>query len=198
MIASISTDKLILDDYGCATLTINGELPGGALLMFTIEDTDVTAESKIKVVTGSDIVATPTASIKSGEIINPGTILELLCDTEDAVIYYTLDGSCPCDEKNRIKYEIPIVIYSNVIVKAMAIKDDMENSDVATFVYKDVTPMGDVNGDGVINAADDEEVANYIMNRPSEKFIKAAADMNGDGVINAVDIVLITSLINQP
>ncbi len=195
MIASLSTDKITVDDNGCATLTVNGEIPGSAYLTFTVENTDVTAESQIKVVTrSSDMVATPTASIKSGETINPGTLLTLSCDTEGVTIYYTLDGSCPCDETKRIKYERPIAIYPNMVVKANAIRDDLDDSDVATFVYN-VTPMGDVNGDTYVNTTDINEVVNYIMNRPNGKFIKAAADMNGDGVIDAVDIVHINNII---
>lgn len=140
MIASLNADETIVDDNGIATLTVNGELPGGAYLTFTIDDTDVTKESKIKVVTEYDMVATPTASIKSGETVNPGTLLTLNCETEGATIYYTLDGSCPCDEAKRIKYESPFVIYPDMIVKTMAVKDNVDDSDVATFVYN-VAPI---------------------------------------------------------
>ena len=62
-------------------------------------------------------------------------MLVLSCATEGATIYYTLDGSCPCDEATRHRYDGPITIASDVIVKAMAVKDGMDDSDVATFIY---------------------------------------------------------------
>ena len=135
MIASLNTEEITLDKNGSATLTLNGELPGSAFLTFTIKDTDVTALSRVKVTSVSDMVATPLASIRSGESVDAGTLLTLTCETEGATIYYTLDGSCPCDETKKIKYEAPIIINSDVIVKAIAVKDDMDDSDIATFVY---------------------------------------------------------------
>lgn len=134
-ITSISLDEIILDENGSATMSLSGELPGSAYLTFTIDDTAVTTTSKVKVTTDNDIVATPTASIKSGETVDAGTQITLDCDTEGSTIYYTLDGTCPCDETKRIKYDNPIVINSDVVIKAMAIRDDMEDSDIATFVY---------------------------------------------------------------
>ena len=61
--------------------------------------------------------------------------------------------------------------------------------------FKDIRPIGDANGDTIINAADIVEEVNCIMNNPSEKFIKAAADLNGDGVVNAADIVEMVNII---
>ncbi len=135
MITAINTEEIVLDENGSATLTLNGELPGSAFLTFTIDETDISKQSKVKVVTKYDMVAAPLASIKSGESVDAGTLLTLTCETEGATIYYTLDGSCPCDEAKRIKYEAPIAINSDVIVKAIAVREDMDDSDIATFVY---------------------------------------------------------------
>lgn len=135
MIASISSSEVTIDPNGTATLTLGGELPGGAIIDFSVEGTDVTATSKVEVTLEHDLVATPTASIRSGETIESGTVLTLSCTTEGAVIYYTLDGSCPCDEATRYRYDGPITIASDVIVKAIAVKEGMDDSDVATFVY---------------------------------------------------------------
>ena len=44
--------------------------------------------------------------------------LELHCNTNNATIYYTLDGSTP--NKNSKKYEEPILIEKNVLIKARA------------------------------------------------------------------------------
>jgi hypothetical protein len=55
--------------------------------------------------------------------------------------------------------------------------------------------LGDANGDGEINVTDIVEIVNAIMNRPSERFVRAAADMNGDGEIDVADIVKVVSII---
>ena len=54
---------------------------------------------------------------------------------------------------------------------------------------------GDVNGDGLVNAADVVEVANAIMGKPSDCIQTEKADVNGDGIVNTADIVKITSII---
>jgi M6 family metalloprotease-like protein len=54
---------------------------------------------------------------------------------------------------------------------------------------------GDVNGDGLVNAADVIEVVNAIMGKASDSIQAEKADVNGDGVVNTADIVKITSLI---
>ena len=66
----------------------------------------------------------------------------LSCATEGATIYYTLDGSCPCDEATRHRYDGPITIASDVVVKVIAVKEGMEDSDIATFAYI----MNSING----------------------------------------------------
>lgn len=135
MIASVSAEEVTIGQDGAATLTLGGELPGGAILDFSVDGTDVKATSRVKVVMGREMVAKPVANISSGVTISGGTQIELTCETEGATIYYTLDGSCPCDEATRHKYDGPFTIATDVIVKAIAVKDDMDDSDIATFVY---------------------------------------------------------------
>ena len=135
MIASVSAEEVTIDQDGVATLTVGGELPGGAVIDFSLDGTDITATSKVKVVMNREMVAMPVASIMSGSTIDGGTQIVLTCDTEGATIYYTLDGSCPCDEATRHKYDGPIAIATDVIVKAIAVKEGMDDSDIATFIY---------------------------------------------------------------
>ena len=50
---------------------------------------------------------------------------------------------------------------------------------------------GDINGDGIVDSADIEEIEGYIMGNPSSYFNVTDADVNEDGVINVADIVSI-------
>ena len=59
----------------------------------------------------------------------------MTCATDGATIYYTLDGSCPCDEATRMTYTEPIVINKTVTIKAMAVAPDMTESDIVEFTY---------------------------------------------------------------
>lgn len=72
------------------------------------------------------------ASTPSGEI-NKGTEITLSCATEGAEIFYTLDGTVPTNAST--KYTAPIVINEGTSIKAIAIKDGIESSDISTFNY---------------------------------------------------------------
>ena len=66
-----------------------------------------------------------------------GTEVFLSCETEGAIIYYTLDGSCPCDENaQRYVYDgTPIVINESVTIRMMAVADGMVESEIAEYIY---------------------------------------------------------------
>ena len=63
-----------------------------------------------------------------------------------------------------------------------------------TITVSDIT-KGDANGDNSVNVSDIVEIVNYIMGKPSAKFVKAAADLSGDGDVNVTDIVLVVNII---
>ena len=138
MILSVETEQVVIGNDGKAEIIVSGELPGTAALTFTVEGTDKTALTIASVEQKAfKTCATPTASIASGSTVEAGTEIELFCETRDATIYYTTDGSCPCDEKGMRKvYDgTPIVINETVTIKAMAVAPDMTESDVAEFTY---------------------------------------------------------------
>ncbi len=135
MILGIDTDKIVIDNEGKAEINITGYLPGVAGLSFSVEGTDKTATAIVKVIQLSAEVAMPKASILSGSVIARGTSIVLSCTTADASIYYTLDGSCPCDEDSRLLYTGPIIINRDLTIKAMAIGPDGKESGIAEFTY---------------------------------------------------------------
>lgn len=120
LIASVATDKIILDDEGKAVVTVKGELPGCAQLTFTIDDVTVTGTCAVDVVTEIITAEAPKASRASGTAVYRGTKIELTTDSKDATIYFTTDGSCPCDENGtRRKYTVPIIIDEDTRILAM-------------------------------------------------------------------------------
>lgn len=83
--------------------------------------------------------ATPTASIASGSTVDAGSKVTLSCETNGATIHYTTDGSNPT--ASSMVYTDPIVLDETCLLKAIAIKDGCQNSDVAVFNYVVVGPI---------------------------------------------------------
>jgi len=80
--------------------------------------------------------AVPTSCPPEGPV-SPGTQVHLATTTDDAAIYYTTDGSEP-GAANGTQYttsSIPQITSSPTTIKAIAIKDGMNDSPVATFEY---------------------------------------------------------------
>lgn len=154
MILGIDTDKIVIDNEGKAEINATGYLPGVAGLTISVEGTDKTATAIVKVIQPSAEVAMPKASILSGSVIARGTSIVLSCTTADATIYYTLDGSCPCDEDSRLLYTGPIVINRDLTIKAMAIGPDGKESEIAEFTYF-------VDGSGIENIFEDSSIRIY-------------------------------------
>ncbi|UYZ21811.1 chitobiase/beta-hexosaminidase C-terminal domain-containing protein [Mesobacillus jeotgali] len=77
-------------------------------------------------------VSAVTASVPSSAV-KAGTEVELTTTTEDATIYYTVDGSEPTIVSTV--YSAPIAITADTTIKAIAVADSMENSDVAEYTY---------------------------------------------------------------
>ena len=81
---------------------------------------------------GSKIVATPIFSIESGAV-DSGTSVTITCGTEGAKIYYTTDGTEPA--ASSTEYTAAISVTAAVTLKAIAVKDGMNNSAVASASY---------------------------------------------------------------
>lgn len=89
----------------------------------------------------------PDTSIAENMVLYPrfgmydDTHVMILCETEGSTIYYTTDGSDPTTES--AVYTSPFFVGSNVLVKAFAVKEGMEDSPIRSFqvtVYKVSAP----------------------------------------------------------
>ncbi len=120
LIASIDSDELTLDADGKTVVRVSGNLPGSATLSFAIDDVTATGDCAVDVVTEIITAEAPVASRASGTAVYRGTKVELTTGSKDAVIYFTTDGSCPCDaDGTRRKYTVPIVIEEDTHILAM-------------------------------------------------------------------------------
>ena len=81
---------------------------------------------------GSKIVATPAFSVESGAV-NSGTEVTISCATDGAKIYYTKDGSNPT--ASSTEYTAAISVTEAVTLKAIAVKDGMNDSAVESVSY---------------------------------------------------------------
>ena len=82
-----------------------------------------------------ETVATPVISAES-TTFNEGesVFVSIATETQDAEIYYTLDGTVPSTENGEL-YEGEIEITETTTVKAIAVKDGWNNSEVAEAKY---------------------------------------------------------------
>lgn len=120
MIATVDASEVTLDAEGKAVLKVRGALPGRAQLSFAIDDVTVTGDCAVDVVTEIITAEAPKSSRASGTAVYRGTKIELTTDSKNATIYFTTDGSCPCDENGtRRKYTVPIVISDDTHILAM-------------------------------------------------------------------------------
>ncbi len=89
-----------------------------------------------KEVTGDEpvveTVATPTFSVEEGTYTEVQNV-EINCTTDGATIYYTIDGTDPTTSST--KYTSAIAISETTTLKAIAVKDGMNDSQVASATY---------------------------------------------------------------
>ena len=81
---------------------------------------------------GTLTCATPTFTPEAGTYYEAQEVA-IACSTADATIYYTLDGSDPTSESTV--YTTPIAVGSSMTIKAIAMKEGYENSNIATAEY---------------------------------------------------------------
>ena len=143
-IAQLETNRVTLDAEGKAYITVKGLLPGTTYLNFAVEGSQVKGMDTVRVVSDLDFVEAPKASIISGMYVSEGTQVELTTQPS-CTIWYTLDGSCPCDETTRKRYTGPITITANTKLRAMAVDAKGNESEVVTFTWFIGTGIANVN-----------------------------------------------------
>lgn len=173
--------SIVTDANGEATIPIEGVLPGMCTLTASVFGTMLTQSVPLQTTIDTNQVARPTAEIddvfigEGGPRDNELTVpkdsqLVLECATEGATIYYTTDGSCPCDDTGgRIAYSGPITVTQDTTFRIGAVKEGMTDSE--RYVLK-------VN----IAKADKSVLNTYIHGATTEsRYTDAKVSAAGDG-----------------
>ena len=132
--------------------TLNGDTPTSASTRYTgiisiTGSTKLRAIAVVPGIAGSYILEygvamtsadAPRAEITKGEaygdMIERGSQVTLMSGTSEATIYYTTDGTVPTS--NSTRYTVPILVNSDMTIKAIASAAGMADSSVSTFSYK--------------------------------------------------------------
>lgn len=80
-----------------------------------------------------ETLSTVTANIETGSVVEKGTEIILSCATEGVQIYYTIDETNPTIDS--ILYTSPIALTEATTIKAIAVKEGCNNSEVTVFTY---------------------------------------------------------------
>lgn len=94
-----------------------------------LDEKDGSGKNKVSEVTIATKVATPTLFKYMNNMV------KLECATADAQIYYTLDGSDP-SRKEHFLYEGPFRVVEDLTIKAVAVSEILEPSDIMEESYK--------------------------------------------------------------
>ena len=155
------------------------------------------ADSDIASATYTIKVENPVISLPEGTYTSIQTVT-LSCATEGATIRYTTDGTTPTSTSTV--YTNPITVAGSKTIKAYAQKDGMMDSGITTSIYELTISIGDVNGDGAIDAIDYALFKTYIIDSSNGFPVDDdmwVGDLNGDGAIDAIDYSLMKKFINR-
>lgn len=161
--AVITTIKLTYGASNGKSLTIDGKevnpWTGNSASTITYVAPGTSGHARVKIIevtytisSTEDVVAVPVLSPASETSFEGALEVSVDCATEGATIYYTTDGSTPeVGASSTMEYTAPFTITETTTVKAIAVKEGMENSGVATAIYNKVEML---NGIAALNALD--------------------------------------------
>lgn len=119
--------------YTCFKLDVKGSN------QIRLKKMSVTYTTSGSVEPSKETVATPVIKPDAQEFNKGETLsVEISTETKDATIHYTTDGTNPTEAS--AVYSTPISVNNTTTVKAIAVKDNYNNSEVASATYTMVDP----------------------------------------------------------
>jgi hypothetical protein len=92
----------------------------------------------------------PVANPGAGNAYTANQDVTLSTATEDAVIYYTVNGDDPTAASTAYDTGTPVTVSPGATLKAVAVKDGFAASDVTAITYMDATAFGFTSSTGTI------------------------------------------------
>ena len=111
-------------------------------------------------ITPTETVATPTFNPEGGTFTEAQSV-SIACATSGATIHYTTDGTTP--SANSTVYSTPISVTETTTIKAIAMKEGMNNSGIAEATYTIETPSEPVTFTKVTNAGCINTTDHYLL-----------------------------------
>ncbi|MDR3047727.1 MAG: chitobiase/beta-hexosaminidase C-terminal domain-containing protein [Bacteroidales bacterium] len=102
-------------------------------------------------ITPPSIVETPVITPATGTFYTTPVSVSIACETEDAVIHYTIDGSEPAE--SATVYTTPFDVLATCTVKVKAWKTDFTPSNIATATYTFPTEVANIAAFKAANSA---------------------------------------------
>lgn len=156
--ATDGTNFIVRDETATLDLSVGTmyESITGIVQQFD-NDYQIIPRSTMDVVVDSTTLKPAVATPGSGTFVG-GTSVTLTTSTANAEIYYTLDGTDPTDAST--KYETPISITKDTVLKAIVKAQDGTFSDISTFNYTitDALQIHDLQGVGHTTPFDNQNV----------------------------------------
>ena len=140
-------------------------------------------------------LAAPTFAPVAGEYT--GELSVTITSQDDAIIYYTTDGSTPTIQSTV--YSNPITIgVGTTTIKAIAVKEGLYNNSVVAEATYTILPShikGDVNHDGSVTIADVTMLISYVLKNGVGSACPICADFNEDGEATISDVTALISYV---
>ena len=126
-------------------------------------------------------VSAPKASVESGSVVEFGAEVELSCATEDAAIYYNLNGT-----ENFSKYENPIKITKDSTIYAYSVKDEVKSEQVS-FAY---TLAAGTKVTDITKLTEEQEFVLTFNDETALSTTASKPDKNGNTKLEGVEVKL--------
>lgn len=125
--------ELVVSDDGLSCSVIPKKSGKTTVTVSTPDNRKSKSAELVVVMPDLETVAKVSSSIEEGTVLK-GKTVSLSSATENAKIYYTLDGTTPSKTNGRL-YTKPIALGQSLTLRAVAVCDGMYDSEISSYVY---------------------------------------------------------------
>ena len=145
-VAGVQVYNTLCTDYTNPTAGKNYNCTGVYLQFNNTKEILPRSAADIEEIVDPGKVATPTFSPEAGEF-DAAQSVTISCSTDEAIIYYTIDGTDPTTSSSV--YSTAIAVSETTTIKAFAVKSGLSNSDIASATFTITIGGGDDPGNTV-------------------------------------------------